>query len=257
MIREGREGERITPLILAVVLLMVAVGLWGSSLTARAMAFTAWIVEPLERPAAFLSSFFTAWQDWMVDRSDLVAQINLLKDRNNRLVSKVALASLMEAQKSAEESSEYLVDYRDPKAWWDEVRLDLRQNRNVQVGLPVLKDGALAGIVVDNWGHSANVRLISSPNSYVPVVIEPTLDLCVLTGDGKGGLWLSYAPPLALPPGTRVVTALGGDLLLPGIPVGELNGLKRENDTGLIEYGVTPLAQLTRLHRVSLLEVKP
>lgn len=250
----GKEG--VATLILSVCALACAFGLRGEAVD-KLSARTAWILGPLERPASLLAEKFRLVGDFFADRSSLVNRISALQERNSQLAVEGALAEKAKMEADAQSSGEYLVDYREPGAWWDEVRLELHGNRIPSVGTPALLDGMLVGVVVRQLPHACQVRLITSSESFLPVVVESTRDLGLLVGDSRGGLWLRYTPPLELPVGSRVLTAMGSELLPPGLWVGGLTGERRENEPGLFEYRVSPAADLSRLHALSLMEVEP
>lgn len=249
----GREGVALALAILASGLLVLS--LRGERLEGVSSTLS-WLMAPAERPASFLAEKFRTGYAWVADRADLVAEIQLLRDRNSRLAMERARALGEGMQAEAAQRGEWLVDYRDPSAWWDEVRLEVSGGRAPALSTPALLDGHFVGMVVRSSSHSCSVRLITSASSFIPVVVESTRDLGVLVGDGKGGLWLRYTPPLELPVGSHITTALGAEGLPPGLLVGGLTGERREAEDGLIEYGVSPSADLGRLYSLSLMEVE-
>ena len=112
-------------------------------------------------------------------------------------------------------------------------------------------DGSdLMGVITSQSGDNAWVRLITSANFYVPVVVEETREIGVVTGDNEGGVWLRYLPSDGdYKPGMRVLTVLGSRLR-PGLPIGVLTSERRTVTAGIDEYRVKTGADLFRIQYV-------
>jgi rod shape-determining protein MreC len=142
---------------------------------------------------------------------------------------------------------------RRPAEWWDEIKIDAGSAREVVPGAPVLYKGILVGRVHRVNRFDAWVRLITSRNFSIPVTVEDTRDLGVLTGNGEGEVLLQYIPEeRALPLHSSVVTALLDESFPPGIPVGLL-GERRAAFGGFRSYTILPGAPLSRLYRVQVM----
>ncbi|MEA3507953.1 MAG: rod shape-determining protein MreC, partial [Synergistota bacterium] len=93
---------------------------------------------------------------------------------------------------------------------------------------------------------------VTSPELMVPVVVDETRDLGVAAGDGQGRVVLRHVPfETELRPGDTLSTALVGDDLPPGLPLGEISEIVEGG--GFREYVVKTGAELSRLYGVYIL----
>lgn len=139
--------------------------------------------------------------------------------------------------------------------WWRQVRLNKGRAHGLAVGDPVLAPDGLVGRISDVTATTADVRLITDPNSRIACELSPAdAETGVVRGLLYGGGWsgrdadvptlLYVIEPLRLrylerdimpAPRTRVVTSGLGGTLPPGLLVGYLldsavdaNGLYRQ-----------------------------
>jgi rod shape-determining protein MreC len=90
----------------------------------------------------------------------------------------------------------------------------------------------------------------------IPVVVEKTRDLGVITGDGEGGIRLLYVPlENLLSPGMRLSSTLVSEHLSPGLRIGEVGEAVGIEGSYRI-YSVVPGAVFSRLFRVQILVQK-
>ncbi|UEM21925.1 rod shape-determining protein MreC [Skermanella mucosa] len=91
----------------------------------------------------------------------------------------------------------------------------------VRPGQAAVSGRGLMGRVVQAGEWSSRVLLITDLNSRIPVVIEPSRQRAVMSGDNSGQPRLLYLPGDATPAvGDRVVTSGHGGMFPPGLPVG-------------------------------------
>lgn len=141
--------------------------------------------------------------------------------------------------------------------WWRQIRLGKGRADGLAAGDPVLTADGLVGRVTDLTASTAEVRLITDPNSRIACQLDPVApETGVVRGILHGAGWragpdahpglLHVVEPLRLrylerdvvpPPRTRVVTSGLGGTLPPGLLVGYLldsevddNGLYRMGD---------------------------
>ena len=89
----------------------------------------------------------------------------------------------------------------------------------------------------------------------IPVVVEETRELGVVVGDGNGSVLLTYIPEgRGIESGMKVSTALVGELLPPGFPVGVIREEVTTPGSGYSTYKIVPGASLGTLYSVSILE---
>lgn len=259
MIDRRREREIIIALCCALTCLLFMVLFTGSEATRRAMSWTARMARPLEQPVVALEERFKGLISWVADRDRLLSSLLRLEEENRALNLTLGQKDVESFKLSVIDRGDFLVDYRDPRGWWDEVRVDTGGVTSPPAGSPAMDGSSLVGVVLSSDRGIVWIRLITSSSLYLPIVIESTRDVGVVVGDDQGGVWLRYASHKGedYPPGLRLVTALCGSQLPPGLFVGTLSGKKRELTPGMVEYEVLPGAQLTRLQSVALLEARP
>lgn len=225
---------------------------WLRSTMDAAADILAWT----ERPAAAAKSRIDLFFHWTAERRALLAELAELREENRELRLLTGDIAAVELKKRARPGSRYPIVYRDPGEWWDSLRIDTGNDEAVP-GMAVLDGSDLVGVVETAGRRSAWVRLITSENFYVPVVVAETREIGVLTGDSEGGVWLKYLPADgAYKSGMKIFTALGARLPA-GLPVGELTDERRSISPGIDEYRVKTGADLYRLQYVGTAGARP
>ena len=177
------------------------------------------ILEYPERPALWTRRLVSEGVSWAGGQKKLQERVRDLEFENARL-----RATLQERPDVVVSPAPGLVhawiDARPPAFWWTEVRVGRGSNDGVKAGMPALWKGFLAGRVSRVFAGHSWVDLLTSTGLMVPVVVEETRDLGVLTGDGRGGVQLLYIPEeKGLRSGMRLSTAPVSDILPAGLPV--------------------------------------
>ncbi len=205
-----------------------------------------------EKPAEELRTLVQAASNWVMERRSLQERNRELEIENLKLRT-----ALQHANAPVPLSNGDLigarVTLRYPDAWWKEVRVDKGTRDGVQIGAPALSDGYMIGRVVRVGETHAWVELVTSSSFMLAAVIEETWDLGVINGDDMGSIWLMYAPPeKEYTRGMTLSTALVGDYLPPGIPIGSIWGPGEARD-GYTPQMVASGAHLTQLYNVQIL----
>ena len=127
----------------------------------------------------------------------------------------------------------------------------------VKRGMPVLSGENVVGRIFLVEDTTSVVELITSPDLRIPVVVDDTRDIGVLSGDGKGKMILHYMPKdITLPSDIQVTTAFAMGNFLPGLLVGTIESLQEDMSVGdFTTYKVKPNVNFSRLRRVTILEV--
>ena len=205
-----------------------------------------------ERPAQEIRNVVRSAHNWMIERKSL-------QERNTELeVENLALrTSLQRLGVPPPAATQTLigarVTLRYPDAWWKEVRVDRGTEDGVNLGAAVLSDGFLIGRVVRVGTDYAWVEMVTSASFLLAAVVDETWDLGVINGDEAGGVWLFYMPPeKTFQEGLLVSTALVGDYLPPGIPIGRILGPGDQRD-GFTPQRIASGAALTQLYNVQIL----
>ena len=251
--REFAHG--LTALILALFLLGVSSGLgvmksivdiWGAVLFIP------------EYPAVVLREVFQSWRSWSRDINSLSLEATRLRNENAALRlelakiagEKVFISSDDNGKKSDSRSAR--VTLRAPMSWWSEIRIDRGEQDKITMGLPIFSGGYLIGRVSTVGALSSWAELITSSSFMIPAVIEETRELGVVAGDGNGSVLLRYIPAgRGVRSGMKVSTAMIGEELPPGLPIGTIAGEFTPGSDGYTTYRIEPGADLSRFYTVS------
>jgi rod shape-determining protein MreC len=130
--------------------------------------------------------------------------------------------------------------------------LDSGARDGVREGMAALGRGGLAGRVVDVGPHSARLLLLTDFNSRLPVLVLPSRDPAILSGDNGPRPRLEFLP---LTPqvqvGDRVVTSGAAGVLPVGLPIGLV--VRDAED----ELRVRPALDWRDLQHVRLVQAPP
>ena len=247
--REWVHG--LTALILALFLLGVSSGLgivknivdiWGAVLLIP------------EYPAVVMREIFLSWRSWSRDKNSLNEEVKILREENAKL--RLDLAKItgekIYSQDVKNELNVARVTLRAPMSWWNEIRIDKGEIDKITQGLPVFYNGYLLGRVSSVSTMSSWVELITSPSFMIPAVIEETRELGVIAGDGGGSVLLRYIPAgRGVKSGMKVSTAMIGDQLSPGLPIGKIAGEISSGSDGYATYKIEPGAELSKFYTVN------
>ena len=209
-----------------------------------------------EYPAVLSREFLRDLYRWGRDKNDLTRQLEALRDENAKLqiVNSVLVAEQIKAELDAR-MEDARVTLREPHFWWNEFRIDKGINHGIITGLPVFQNGFLVGRVSSVSLLSSWVELLTSSALMIPVVIEETRELGVVVGDGNGSVLLTYIPEGR---GTeidmKVSTALIGEFLPPGIPIGRIADKGTASSRGYMTYKIDPGASISALYTVSIIK---
>ncbi|NLL36597.1 MAG: rod shape-determining protein MreC [Fretibacterium sp.] len=251
--RQTREWVHgLTALILSLFLLGVSSNL---GIVKGAADIVGEILAVPEYPAVKLRAFLGRMFLWAREKSELQDRIETLQRENAalRVTRAVVLNEQLKAELNAR-MSDVQVTMRAPLSWWNEVRLDKGEDEGVTSGLPLFQDGFLVGRVTSVGKFSSWAELLTSPSLMIPVVIEETRDLGVVVGEGNGTVLLTYVPVARGDlSGMNLSTALIGEQLPPGLPIGKVGAQVGTEDDGYATYRVKTGADLSRLYTLSLL----
>ena len=219
----------------------------GSPVVDRAVEVTAVVLDIPERPALWARHMVSESASWVGGVRRLQERVRSLELENARL--RATLEERPELRVAP--GSGFVparIDVRPPALWWNEIRIDKGSRDGIEEGMPALQRGFLVGRVSRVYSDHSWVDILTSTLLFVPVVIDETRDLGVLTGDGRGGINLLYIPEYKdLRPGMRISTALVSDILPAGIPVGEISEKEPDIEGGFRVYYISPGADMSVL----------
>ncbi len=240
----------LTALILALFLLGVSSGLgvmksivdlWGAVLFIP------------EYPAVVMREIYLGWRSWSRDKNLLASEVTRLRNENASLrleLAKIAGERVFSDDKNNANTAR--VTLRAPMSWWSEIRIDRGSKDNITQGLPVFSGGYLIGRVSTVSMLSSWAELITSSSFMIPAVIEETRELGVVAGDGSGSVLLRYIPAgRGVRAGMKVSTAMIGEELPPGLPIGQIAGEFNIGTDGYTTYRIEPGADLSRFYTVN------
>lgn len=241
----------LTALILALFLLGVSSGLgiiknivdiWGAVLFIP------------EYPAVVMREIFLSWRSWSRDKNNLINEVTRLRNDNAHLRLELAKSTggKLYSGDMKDDSHIARVTLRAPMSWWSEIRIDRGKRDNISQGLPIFSGGYLIGRVSTVSELSSWAELITSSSFMIPAVIEETRELGVVEGDGNGAVLLRYIPTgRGARSGMKVITAMIGEELPPGLPIGQIAGEFPPGNDGYTTYRIEPGADLSRFYTVS------
>lgn len=126
---------------------------------------------------------------------------------------------------------------KDAGNWFSVFLIDRGSNDGITVGMNVLADGGLAGIVIQVGPNYAKVRSIIDDNSNVSAKNLSTSDLCVVSGSLKTMNESSLIDFDDLRDkedqakvGDQIVTSNISDMFLEGIPIGYITDIKTDSN---------------------------
>ena len=126
---------------------------------------------------------------------------------------------------------------KDAGNWFSVFLIDRGSNDGITVGMNVLADGGLAGIVIQVGPNYAKVRSIIDDNSNVSARNLSTSDLCVVSGSLKT---MNESSLIVFDDrrdkedqakvGDQIVTSNISDMFLEGIPIGYITDIKTDSN---------------------------
>ena len=241
----------LTALILALFLLGVSSGtgiikdivdIWGAVLSIP------------EYPAVIMREIFLNWRSWSRDKNQLIDEVSRLRNDNANLRLELAKLAGGRLYSGDMKNDPHIarVTLRAPMSWWSEIRIDRGGRDKITQGLPIFSGGYLIGRVSTVSELSSWAELITSSSFMIPAVIEETRELGVVAGDGNGSVLLRYIPTgRGARSGMKVITAMIGEELPPGLPIGQIAGEFPPGNDGYTTYRIEPGADLSRFYTVS------
>ncbi len=131
--------------------------------------------------------------------------------------------------------------------------LDSGAADGVREGMAALGTGGLAGRIVDVAPRSARLLLLTDFNSRLPVLVLPSRDPAILSGDNSPLPRLEFMPLTPqMQSGDRVVTSGAAGVLPVGLPIGRV---VRDDDGG--GWRVRPALDWRELQHVRLVQAQP
>ena len=240
----------ITALILGLFLLGVSSGL---GVMKNIVDFLGSLLSIPEYPAVVMREIYLGWRSRSLTTERLNEEVTRLRTENAKLRLDLAQFAGKEYFTSSDRDARTArVTLRAPMSWWTEIRIDRGEQDNITQGLPLFSSGYLVGRISSVSGLSSWAELITSQSFMIPAVIEETRELGVVAGDGNGAVLLRYIPAgRGVRAGMKVSTAMLGEQLPPGLPIGTIAGEYASGVDGYSTYRIEPGADMSRFYSVT------
>ena len=211
-----------------------------------------WMSTPLVMVRNWLGNFD--------DYFDIYEKNRLLREENNRLLAWKSRA--LHLEQVANRYKDLLGVQLEPEISYISGRvvsdsggpfvhtliINTGRKQEVAEGQAVVDRHGFIGRVVGTGRNASRILLISDLNSRVPVMVEPSQDRAVMTGDNTSRPQLEFLSDSAeIKAGDRVVTSGAGGMLPPSLPVGVAV------QTGNGKFRVQPFSEPARAAYVRVL----
>lgn len=216
------------------------------------------VMLPVEG-AGEAGSYFSNLADLQRENAELRArqlgQANLLlrqahlDDENRRLR---ALLGMQERLEAPAQAAEILYAARDPFS--RRIVINRGMTHGLETGQAVIDDLGVVGQVTRAFPLASEVTLLTDKNQAIPIQIARNGLRAVLAGAGSGTMELKYLPANAdVQPGDTLVTSGLDGIYLPGLPVGRVISIDRDNSFAFARIECAPLAGVERHGQVLVL----
>lgn len=222
-------------------------------------------VDDLTEPVAgFLAGAFDASSVQRAN-SQLRQQIGNLQeqlDQQGDLQRQISVLDKLDKLEFADAIPKIVAEVTDLGASEFSETIDINKGTTsgVDVGMPVVGGQGLIGIVSQAARDAATIQLLTDPSSSISVRYGSGGNTAVVGGQGEGSpLTVDYIQPRTpVSKGEILYTSgLAHGLYPEGIPVARLNATSSSAGTAQVNVTASPLATLTDLQYVAVLEWEP
>ncbi len=254
--------------VFCIIIIVCSVKLSFSGTAANTVV--GYIIVPMQKGVNQVGKGLTAIKDNMTSRQ-------ALREENERLTEELAQAreELNTLQIDADEleqlrelydMDQYYANYekmaasvigKDSGNWFSTFIIDKGKKDGVEIGMNIIADGGLAGVVIDVGANYATVRSIIDDSSNISCRDVSTGEIMVVSGslqtmnssdritfsdlrDGDGKAQV----------GDEVVTSDISDLYLPGIPVGYVTDLNDDSNKLTKSGQLVTIANFSHMEKV-------
>lgn len=238
-IQKSRLLRLVTIAILSIGLVVLALGGYLNTLSG-------YLLSPVIAAQSWITNRFNAIQTVVNSPRD----VTLLVQENAMLESEVSnlQAQIIELQ---QQLSEYeilsaLLDFaraypefeyiggsvigRDPSPFVRYVQINRGSDDGIRKGMPVVTQQGLVGRVEQTTAAAALVQLITDPNTFINVRLQPGRVDGILTGSITGDVLLDYIPQEAnIQPGDLVLSSGLGGNYPPNILIGQITSIRSQD----------------------------
>lgn len=179
-------------------------------------------------------------------------QLQPLRQENRRLRQLLNEAKRLERSVSAAQ-----VVAESPDPFHHTLTISRGELHGASRGQPVISAEGVVGQISTLSAMSAQVILLTDPNSGIPVLVRDSRVRGILAGTGsKGSLQLRYVPTSArVEPGDELVTSGLGGVFPKGLLAARVADVVRDPHSPFAEVTAKPAVPVSRLEDVLLLEL--
>ncbi len=145
--------------------------------------------------------------------------------------------------------------------WFSNFTIDKGLDDGLDVGMNVIADEGLVGIISEVSANFAIVRTIIDDNSFISVTINPTADNCIVGGSmseiaQKGTLPFTNLDKAAtkVAIGNTVVTSQISDKYMPGLLVGYISSITDDDNELTMSGSIAPVVDFKHLSDVLIVK---
>lgn len=208
------------------------------------------VIIPMQKGVNYVGTALSDLRDYFKSKSSLEAENEALRTQlaeaqeslNQVQLNQSELENLQELYNMDQTYTSYdklaaNVIGKDAGNWFSVFLIDRGSKDGVEVGMNVIADGGLAGIVIETGSNYAKIRSIIDDNSNVSAKDIATDDLCVVSGSLKSMNESNLIDFDDLRDaddqtavGDQIVTSNISDLFLEGIPIGYITDIETDSN---------------------------
>jgi rod shape-determining protein MreC len=256
--------------LLVVILILVSLGLlaFGRSPWLEPVRnVVQWPLSGLQRSITTLSNNFAGLFQSNPDVEALRRRLVELEAENTRLVGEVAqlkeneaevrvLEGLLNYARSQPENKYLAANLigRDTSPFLTYLIFDRGSDNGVTRDMPVVTGEGLVGRVVEVTSNACKVIPITDPASAVAGRLQNSRETGMVVGQLGGGLQMQFITQQSrVEPGERVLTSGLGGAYPPGIIIGTLSAVQKQDYEVLQQADITPAVDVNRLEIVLII----
>ncbi len=235
-----------------------------------------YIFVPMQKGIDYLGNIISISSEDTKTKQQLIEENEALKTQVDELTAQI---STMQLEQSELENLQSLLeldaqyDYETTAArviggssnnWFNTFTISKGSDDGIEVGMNVIADGGLVGIVTEVGTNYAQVRSIIDDTSNVSAMFISTYDTCIVSGSLKD-MSADYTLPFSnlndqddlVQIGDAVVTSNISDKYLPGILIGYVTSITDDTNKLTKSGTITPVVDFEHLQNVLvILELK-
>ena len=184
--------------------------------------------KSLDRGYKTVKTHFTFYYDYQNLKNELYilkaqqSEIEFLKMQNKEL--KIVISDVLHTNRK-NVIAKVILDKKSP--FLKSIILNKGTNSNLKKGMAVLHKKNMVGRIVEVNYLSSRVLLVNDLNSKIPVKIQPSGEIAIMSGEGNNLASLDFLPKLSTIEEKNIVFTSGSDGVFDdGIPIGKITEIE-------------------------------